>query len=208
MTTHMSIYKMSYETGSSDGFISKFNLQIKPLNLWNRSCAFKGRTFVLCLAQYGTGMACDIWHTGIFGMKKWATVFFSYLFYSLLRQFSLRIVPPSHPLLYVICFGLFPSLRILYCHLFSFARDKHLLHLGTVIYRRMNDITYAVLFSRKRYFETLMLPRICPISFPWSILRPAVVPVWCVQWLVLRHGLLPGCFRSVSLTKHELCWEK
>lgn len=143
------------------------------------------------------------WH---FWNEKVSHCFFSYLFYSLLHQFSLRVVTPSHPLLYVICFGLFLSLRILYCHLFSFVRDKQLLHLGTVIYRRMNDITYAVLFSRKHwYFETLMLPRICPISFPWSTLRPAVVPLWCVQWLVLRHGLLPGCFRSVFLTKHKLC---
>lgn len=136
----------------------------RPLKLWNRSCAFKCiRISVWCLCyMYGTAMVCGVWYTGIFGTKKWATVF-SYLFSCLLRGFSLRFPP----LLYVICLGLFSSFRILYCHLFSFARDKRLLHLDTLIYRRMNDIIFAVLFSRKLcYFDLKCDPGFVPFHFP------------------------------------------
>lgn len=93
---------------------------------------------------------------------------------------------------YVICFGLFSLLRILYFLLFSLARDEQILHLGTLMYRRMNDIIYGVLFSRKFGYFCLQygIQDLSYFIFLEHSKTSNVACLWCVQWLVLRYGFL------------------
>lgn len=72
-----------------------------------------------------------------------------------------------------------------------FARDEEILHLGPLMYRRMNDIIYAVLFNRKLcYFGLHWYSGVCPIPFSWSTVGPAMMSLVCAvacskAWLSL-----------------------
>lgn len=101
---------------------------------------------------------------------------------------------------YVICFGLFSLLRILYFLLFSLARDEQILHLGTLMYRRMNDIIYGFVFQK----IWLFLPAIWYTGFVLFHFPGALKDQQCCLPLVCAVAcstvwLSPGCFISVSL---------